>query len=366
MDQHRNIALDGLRGIAILLVVIHHGLPDITMSTRAAEWIKKLLHGGWIGVDLFFVLSGYLITSILIREKQTSQQFFRNFYARRVLRIWPPYLLCICLILGWTWAVNPNGLLFRQQLYLWFHAVNIGMYIIPEAFQGNVLGVSHMWSLAVEEHFYLLWPVLVYRLSTARLLQVAYVLVCLALCLRLVGVSMGQPPFYFVQTFCRLDALSCGGILAILRTQGVLHSLNGAARVVAVISAAMGLIFLVVKKGFWAWDPIMFSFGLTVVYVFFAAMFIMVLNGAAAELLSNKMLRSFGKFSYGWYLLDGMLRPFIDASMAKIGLGEAALSPELWSLTALMVRAMVPLALAWIMFTAIESPFLRLKSRFAG
>jgi len=89
--------LDGIRGIAILLVLWYHFMPEIAVPVRAIEWLKKTIYWGWLGVELFFVLSDSLITGILLDAK-ASPNFFRNFYARRILRIFPLYYACLAIV----------------------------------------------------------------------------------------------------------------------------------------------------------------------------------------------------------------------------------------------------------------------------
>src|SRR5215468_3394421 len=97
-QMNRVPVLDGVRGIAILLVLWYHFTPEIGVPVRAIEWLKKTSTGGWLGVELFFVLSGFLITGILLDAKG-SPNFFRNFYARRILRIFPLYYACLAFVL---------------------------------------------------------------------------------------------------------------------------------------------------------------------------------------------------------------------------------------------------------------------------
>ena len=172
--QARQIpALDGLRGIAIAAVMVFHFTlygPYSNALMRGLPAIGPALHlamAGWGGVDLFFVLSGYLITAILLRTK-AAPGYFRRFYARRVLRIFPLYYLFLAVGIALSSRLPPAWSAEGSwQLWLWTYLTNFkigsaGWSSVPRAYE-------HFWSLAVEEQFYLLWPLLVFKLDERRL-----------------------------------------------------------------------------------------------------------------------------------------------------------------------------------------------------
>ena len=213
---------DGLRGLAVVLVLVHHLMP----------WQAIGLHEipiGWVGVDLFFVLSGFLITGILVDAKQ-SRHYFRNFYVRRMLRIFPLYygvliILFFVLPIGLRPAMrhlhfssgadNPIGRYFtvqRHQIWLWIYLQNIfnRWLHVDWAF------CNHFWSLAVEEHSYLVWPVLIWLCDRRGAIRACISLVLLALALRFLILS--QRSYFDPYTFtpCRIDSLAIGGLTALL------------------------------------------------------------------------------------------------------------------------------------------------------
>jgi peptidoglycan/LPS O-acetylase OafA/YrhL len=158
--------LDGVRGVAILLVLLDHFVPDVLMPDRLQEWAKKILTTGrWIGVDLFFVLSGFLITRILLRAKD-DPKYFLNFYARSVLRVFPIYYAALFVIfVAVTLLGFASGPWFEPirdtQAFHWFYGTNFAFWLLPKhALSANYIELRHFWSLAVEEHFYLFWPAL--------------------------------------------------------------------------------------------------------------------------------------------------------------------------------------------------------------
>jgi peptidoglycan/LPS O-acetylase OafA/YrhL len=171
-------ALDGLRGIAILLVVPHNA--DVFSHSAAWLWPFALVaHAGWLGVQLFFVLSGFLITRNLI-DSRDAPNYLRAFFGRRVLRIFPLYFatLFLCLVLLPHIVDFAPGTLasHRHQLGLWTFTIN---WVQP--FGADVSGFSHFWSLAVEEQFYLVWPFVVLAAAGTRLFRICIVLAAVAL-----------------------------------------------------------------------------------------------------------------------------------------------------------------------------------------
>ena len=160
--QHRVYypALDGLRGFSILLVLFSHNFSFITFS--------KLFD---TGVDLFFVLSGFLITDILLKTKK-NKKFLQTFYIRRILRIFPIYYLSLVafLVLAPHFAQLKEQYSYYQnnQIFLWFYLQNWLPIIHPPPFYHTQI-FGHFWSLSIEEHFYIVWPflILAYKKSKA-------------------------------------------------------------------------------------------------------------------------------------------------------------------------------------------------------
>ncbi|HEV2844590.1 MAG TPA: acyltransferase, partial [Thermoanaerobaculia bacterium] len=207
MTAERLPALDGLRGLAILLVLLLHF--TVYGGPPATEGIDKLFYraaqAGWIGVDLFFVLSGFLITGILYDAKG-GENYFRSFYARRVLRIFPLYYGALAVFLLLVPALRPGS--FWHWTYL--SNVQIAREGWPDS---GALG--HFWSLAVEEQFYLFWPVAVLLLARRSLMAACWVCLAGSLLLR-VGLHLAdQETAAFVLTPARLDSLAAGALLAL-------------------------------------------------------------------------------------------------------------------------------------------------------
>ncbi|MBD0299632.1 MAG: acyltransferase, partial [Nitrososphaera sp.] len=208
-------ALDVLRGIAILLVVAYHNFGYF-----------PYLRFGWLGVDLFFVLSGFLITDILLTSKQ-DRNYFRNFYARRFLRIFPLYYLTLILF----YAASP--FLFSQQgagsVYAYYHQNQFWYWLLGQNWLiadkgiGPVPYLGHFWSLAVEEQFYLIWPFVVFLIKNLKKLRhLILFLILLAVIVRVI-VWIQNPEAvnkYYCNTFTRMDSLLMGSLLSVLLKEG--------------------------------------------------------------------------------------------------------------------------------------------------
>ncbi len=207
LTYHKN--LDGIRAIAALMVMIFHFFLSTPVNSSILKLFAKISIFGQTGVTLFFVLSGFLITRILIHTKN-KEGYFKNFYLRRTLRIFPLYYLYLLL----SYFVFP--LLFSQvrpaigeQVFFYTYLQNFAM-----TFSWNASGPGHFWSLAVEEHFYLFWPLLVYLVSRKNLQRIIIGIILFALLLRVYMINNGYEVFYF--TFTRFDSLAIGALLALM------------------------------------------------------------------------------------------------------------------------------------------------------
>jgi spermidine synthase len=198
--------LDSLRGVAILLVLFFHGMAPVQNAelSSAGKIVFDISHYGWGGVNLFFVLSGFLITGILM-DSRDREDYYRRFYIRRALRILPAlYAMLVLLLVGgwikWQFLLLSAVLLANSTPLL-----------------GVALQYGPLWSLAVEEHFYLLWPALIRRLSPRRLILVIAVIFTLSPLSREIGFVLAHYPqnFASLYTWSNLDGLALGASLAI-------------------------------------------------------------------------------------------------------------------------------------------------------
>jgi peptidoglycan/LPS O-acetylase OafA/YrhL len=200
--------LDAARGIAILLVLIHNtsSFPFRPLAAISAH--------GWMGVDLFFVLSGFLITGILLDTKE-SEAYFRNFYARRCLRIWPLYYSLLIFMFVIVPHLRPSEApaIFERSSPWWAYPFFLqNFFVAIPAQAAGALGVT--WSLAIEEQFYLIWPLFVRYFSSAHIKRIAMGVILLSPLLRFY-LTLHHVDIYS-NLFCRLDGLMAGAILAVL------------------------------------------------------------------------------------------------------------------------------------------------------
>jgi peptidoglycan/LPS O-acetylase OafA/YrhL len=334
--------LDAIRGLAVLLVLLHN--TDIYPSFHL-QWIST---NGWMGVDLFFVLSGFLITGILLDSKQ-SESYFKNFYARRCLRIWPLYysaLLFMFVIVPFLRPSEAHTIFEARSSPWWSYPLFMQNFLVPiPSSATGLLGVT--WSLAVEEQFYLVWPMVVRFCSKAQLRNLAIAVICVSPALRYY-LSLHQVNIYS-NTFCRLDGLMAGALLALaLRSKSFVPSKFVTPAWVAFLVAAPLAVVIDLFHARW----IDFSF-VALAAVAFVYLALFSTQKWLQRILTNRILVYTGTISYGIYLLQ------------KIPLDAVrAFHLDKHAYLALPIATAVTLAMATLSWNLLEKPFLRLKRLF--
>lgn len=375
-------AIDGLRGIAILLVLIHHFTPAVSGSAFTKRMLM-ISHTGWIGVDLFFVLSGFLITCILLKTR-SGPDYFLNFYARRTLRIFPIYyitLVALLVVLPALLAVPQLGeavnTLFSKttrdlpsmldgQSWLWLYGTNLKI-----AMEGDRWGtVNHFWSLAVEEHFYLVWPVVVYFASRGTLKRICMVCILGAPLLRAMLMLGGFDSVVpYVLTVTRVDSLAVGGLLAALITErNGIQKWSSRLTAVAAVSVVM-LIAIVAYYKRLNRDDLMttvFAYSLLATISAWAVLKAsqIRIGTRAHTIIANPVLMSLGKYSYGLYVTHMFFVPVYVKLFPWTTLHKLTGSYA-WAIVAHATLAILcSWAIAWVCFHAFEKHFLKLKGLF--
>ena len=369
MSRH-NPALDGVRGIAILLVLFHHFTLFDPVTTIGA-WLGFGALLGWSGVDVFFVLSGFLITGILI-DARGSDRYFASFYMRRVLRIFPLYYLIVfisfvLLSRSTYWhdlLVGPGRV---AQWPYWTYLVN---FAIAERgdFQHGVLDVS--WSLAIEEQFYLIWPAIVWLLPVRFIGVVCAAIAVIVPILRSMALDGGAEPVdAYVLPHLRADALALGALLAWLSRRKRLTALAPIGPVAVIAGGAGAIACAVAGDSAWWYEPLMQRFGYSLFAIAGAGLVIVAVTRPETSIWQRALrmgwLRAFGKYSYCMYLIHLPISRVVQEFV--LGPGEfPALFGAVWpAQLGFYVLAGAPtFALAWLSWRWFEAPILRLKSKF--
>jgi len=367
--------LDGIRGLAILGVLGSHGVGLIGLFdgqnlSALDKLVRYLMTPLWAGVDLFFVLSGFLITGILLSTRQ-QERYFRSFYARRFLRIFPVYyfVLTVSLIASYySEAISaqlPPTAFWKLAYFLYLQ--NWPAFWHGQKMMGGYWGVY--WSLAVEEQFYLVWPLLVFVLKPRSLMHVCVIGFFCALPLRLfLSVSYFSGAFGLAQlTTSRIDGLLLGSACAIYQ---FLHSrpvpIRWISRATIVGLAIIAYIALFHHVELISTSVWILTFGITGFALL--SMSLVALSQHHVEvvqrLLTFHWLRQFGKYSYGIYVyhlfLFLTLRSFWSSHRPLV---ERLILPERICIIALAIATVFYIAKA--SYEVFECRFLRLKRYFS-
>jgi peptidoglycan/LPS O-acetylase OafA/YrhL len=362
-------ALDGLRALAILLVVPHN--TYVFESTRG--WLAPfawIANAGWIGVQLFFVLSGFLITRNLLDSRGASN-YYSVFFGRRILRIFPLYFLVLTfflLVLPQLVELGANARAsYANQIWLWVFLSNWA-----QPFDKEVYWFPHFWSLAVEEQFYFVWPLIIATVAVRRLVPVCATILIAALAIRIGMFEAGaKPEMLYMFTVCRMDALACGALAAVLvysprlRLWSVLREnanwLLGAVLVVLMAGTTF-------THSYTAYDAGTLTLGQTLLALCMTVLLLVIVSGSRNRiarwldaLLRLPPLRSVGKVSYAMYLFHlplatGFVQPLLLPGLKKLGPGF----PVWYAL----VNIVCSYALALASWHVLEKHFLRAKRYF--
>jgi peptidoglycan/LPS O-acetylase OafA/YrhL len=337
--------LDGLRGLAILAVVLYHCHPRLQ-----GTWIYGASLWGWSGVILFFILSGFLITSILLTTRD-KPRYFHNFHARRALRIWPVYLLLLVVVyINAPWFIGPSvgeAIKTAPWLAYLFCVQNLFHLALPPAIQPT-------WALAIEEQYYFVWAPLVYVLRRPWMLAAA-----------LAGALIASPLFRHANlhwitptnTLIHLDGIAWGSLLAI-----GMHTLPLGRRTwlwLGIVGSVLGFLAAGTIAGGTAYLDSALAVG-------FTGMVLALIASTGARGFINRMLRSgplafYGRISYGLYMMHISVFVFIgsfDAAMDRRGYGIAG------NLAVVAMRLAVSTAVAAALWYGFESQVLKLKKYF--
>lgn len=311
---HHIPALDGVRGVAIALVLASH----LTGTLRAPIYsgLSSVIGLGWAGVDLFFALSGFLITSILLRTR-ASPDYFKSFYAHRALRIWPLYFTCVAVAFfalhflakasAYHALASAKGQFAADPVadlsMLPFYIVLVQNFFLTDVGGFSVLAAT--WSLCVEEHFYLAWPLVVRLVTPGRAIKLLCGLLVIEPILRAV-VMLDAPrlpplwPHWIIYhfTFFHLDGIAAGALLALAGHE----SLRVGHRQLWIATTVCLAAFLALNLAP-ALEFARETFSFSLIAIASAGFIQLAIGGVGARVLASAPLRYLGRISFGLYLL---------------------------------------------------------------
>lgn len=346
--------LDGMRGIAVLLVLLFH---------------FKILGGGWLGVDVFFVLSGFLITSLLVEEwENRSSISLKRFYLRRALRLLPAfYLLLLCCGL-YAWLFLPSADLKQARNEILVAACYVADY--PYLHNVYMPTLGHTWSLSIEEQFYLLWPLLLFimlRLGASRRIVIGIVSAGILACMihRMVLYGMyREPPAEKLKNIMRMyfgldtraDALLTGCLVGLLASWNLLPKSKRFIRLLTINSCLSVILFSVLLVTRSMEHSQFYHGGFTLVAAMVATVLMRLLLAPAewaSKILESRFLVGVGQLSYALYLFHVPIIHWVKPT--DLGWRYPG-----WTL---LVCGLTFVA-ALVSYYCLERPCLRLKKRF--
>jgi peptidoglycan/LPS O-acetylase OafA/YrhL len=361
--------LDGLRAIAFLIVFLFH---------------TRHLPFGWMGVQLFFVLSGFLITDILLRMKEQfpRREFFVKFYGRRFLRIFPLYYFYLALLVALIFALPYLKLnaLNAELGPAYFNQVWVAALYLYDFFHASIFFersrfFTHLWSLSVEEQFYLLWPLLIFLTPREKFKQLCLTAIGLGFVFRLIITLIYRTqalPFLLndpqqavnVLPFSHLDAFAFGAYISRFELPRPRLQLL----LLSIFIPIIGLLTDFMTKGIMTsslgYDLPMSGYykevwGYTLLNYFFAVLiYCVVRTGLFTRILESPPLRYMGRISYGMYVYHYGVIAILAALLPKYGLGVSMRSPQMF-----LAAMSATLLIATISFFLLEKPLINLKDK---
>lgn len=346
--------LDGLRAISILSVLFFHlNVPGFSL--------------GWSGVFLFFVISGFLITGILLDAKG-QEHYYKNFFIRRSLRIFPIYYISLIAIYVLSCLLNkPNSDFFWYLIYGQNYL--LGFTGFAAAFPASF---SHTWSLAIEEQFYFLWPFLVCILTIRKLVILLLVFVVVAISSRVgVWVYTNNPFLVFTTLPSTIDSLAIGAMLAIVIRLPLSRKLIVNSSIVICSISLLSLIMIISCYGFSCyWSPVtmisskpMNLFIYTIMALFFCSLMSLVIHTDTvfSRLLRIDIFKQIGKISYGLYLYHLPVYMYVNILAKNMTIWGG----EIDTIVIGMVKLIITYIISLLSWHLVETKFIKAKDKFS-
>jgi peptidoglycan/LPS O-acetylase OafA/YrhL len=352
--------LDGLRFCAFLAVYVQHTVSfGVGEHHHLPNWIGDLATAigaaGTFGVDLFFVLSSYLITELLLRERSLRGFLdVKSFYVRRILRIWPLYFLYVIFAYAITFVVPSEELTWKHLLGYTLFAGNWVYFLMP-----ITTIAAPLWSVSLEEQFYLIWPWVIRRASRERLAWMALGLILMAAVVTL-ALGAWRPQFDWISmnSFTRIDGIAVGALLAVF-LQGRTPQMGNVARIALLATSLAILLWIARDFGLFtlpvALLPLVSGWPLAALACGGILISVLGSTGRWSSLLRSRPIIYLGRISYGLYVYHELLLKIADRIFPQ----HASSPSQMIAYWAFGLIATLPVAAA--SYRWIESPFLRLK-----
>ena len=342
---------DGWRGVGICFVVLSHYFPSYFI-------------GSWVFMEMFFVMSGFLITGILMDSK-TKKNYYKNFILRRVLRVFPLYYIALILLLFIIPAAWLNTSYYRShQVWFWTYMEN-WLFSVEGWPPGKAL--RHFWSLAIEEQFYIVWPLVVWMFSPKGLIRCCVFLFFFSLVFRNIGLHLGfVMPFPYVATFGRMEGIVLGAIIAVL-VRGNRSILEKYAYPVTIVSGLLSVLVFIWARTVHMEYSLNYIINYTIVDVFFAGMIVMTLCSNELtqfrRLLNVNLIKQLGVMSYCIYIFHHPIHELIVENFQGYFQMQTG-SENIAKLVCVGIAFVITVPVVYLLHKKVEVPLWKLKKYF--
>jgi len=342
-------SLDTLRGFAAIFVLLFHGSYGF-------------FAGGWVGVDLFFVLSGYLITTLIYDEYLNfSTVSLSKFYIRRAFRLFPPLIMCVIIAnLLWPFSNLQNSDRSLATFASLFYFINL----IPGNLPGNM---AHLWSLAVEEHFYIIWPVftlfVLFKTSLRNKIIILISLISVIEVFRIIAYNYTIHLFntnYIINparfSFCRMDEILIGALMSFGLLQSSIKKIKLSSLQASILLGIMLCLFLLILFKVDAASHYWNNGGFILTNLICAFTVWLAIKVPDHYLFSSKVMNWFGKRSYGIYVYHFPIFLFMERFRHPHGIVNLLLIT--------ILRFAISIGIAAVLYKYVEQPILKLKKKY--
>lgn len=344
---------DGWRGVGICFVVLAHYFPSYFI-------------GSWVFMEMFFVMSGFLITGILMDSK-SKKDYYKNFIARRVVRVFPLYYICLAIVFFLIPASWLDLSYYREkQAWFWLYGEN---WLFSIDGWPKTKALHHFWSLAIEEQFYIVWPLMVWMFSSKGLMRFCIFLFFFSIVFRNTGIYFFhyEKPFTYVATFGRMEGIALGAIIAIMVRTDQKIWLEKYTYPITIISGILCVIAFILAGSMMFEHVIHYTINFTIVDIFFAGMIVMTMCDDRLilfkKLLNYPLIKQIGVMSYCLYIFHYPIQDIIQTNF-QASLQQYTHSETGGKLLALMIAFSITVPIVYFVHKKIEIPFWKLKKYF--